>query len=73
MNETIKKKTRGLGKKPRKVHVSLRIDAEIYQWLEETYPNPYNGIKSILHKQMTMDRLYKNETEEQQEDTELHP
>jgi uncharacterized protein (DUF4415 family) len=72
MNEPVKKRTRGPGKKPRKSHVSLRIDAEVYKWLEETYPNPYNGIKAILHKQMTMDKLYKNEAEEQ-EDTELHP
>jgi uncharacterized protein (DUF4415 family) len=44
----VKKRGRGPGKKPRKIHVSVRIDPDIVMWLNQDGQMSSKGINDLL-------------------------
>jgi uncharacterized protein (DUF4415 family) len=46
-----KRRGRGPGKKPRKVHVSARLEADVYNWLLSMYGKEWRGAINTLLRQ----------------------
>jgi len=63
MNDVIKK-VRGKGVKPTMVYVSLRIDKEVYEFLN-TYPNRSAKIREVLANFINKERGIKDEKTKQ--------
>jgi hypothetical protein len=63
MNDAIKK-VRGKGVKPTMVYVSLRIDKEVYEFLN-TYPNRSAKIREVLANFLNKERGIKDEKAKQ--------
>jgi len=55
---TTTRKGRGLGKKPSKVHINLRIELATYTWLVDKYGDDWRaGIRSIVEAAQNQDNM----------------
>jgi uncharacterized protein (DUF4415 family) len=54
MNDTIARKGRGKGKKPALSQVTLRLDADVYEYFKTNYPTKFQAtIRDVLRAYIT--------------------
>lgn len=61
MNDDVKRKGRGLGKKPAMVYVSLRVDKEVAEFFNQ-YPSKSKAIRKALEQFVKQEEEKQNET-----------
>ena len=62
MNDEVKRKGRGLGKKPAMVYVSLRVDKDVAEFFNK-YPSKSKAIRLALEQFVKREEEKQNEAE----------
>lgn len=74
MDENLKRKGRGLGKKPAKVYLPIRVDQEVVEFFDTYYPSTRQAkIREILNDFIKQQRgQYEKENEQNAEGNPIH-
>lgn len=74
MDESLKRKGRGLGKKPAMVYLPIRVDKSVVDFFDEHYPSTRQAkIREVLNDFIKQQRgLYEKENDKEPKSDEVH-
>lgn len=74
MDESLKRKGRGLGKKPAMVYLPIRVDKSVVDFFDEHYPSTRQAkIREVLNDFINKQRgLYEKENDKEPKGNEVH-